>query len=185
MQGSRFFVPISIQQDSLPENSETFEVLLSSTSPEVTVNPSQDIAMVTILGDSKHNNNIMRHWGLQINLYAGILFQFSQNAYSVDEGDPVVEVCVDLISGVLNVNTPIEITTTPGTAGGNLVTTPSEFCSLILTNYSQWFQFHSWNSDCSLSFQLISWRAKVYRYSHSWWCSSGTTWELLCWSFFK
>ena len=60
MQGSRFSRTITIQQDNIPENLESFQVLLSSTSPRVSVVPTLNTATVDILGDSKHNN-IMRH----------------------------------------------------------------------------------------------------------------------------
>ena len=48
----------------------------------------------------------------------GIVFQFSQNNYDVNEGDVFADVCIDLISGVLSANTPIVITPQTGTAGG-------------------------------------------------------------------
>ena len=48
----------------------------------------------------------------------GILFAFSQNNYNVNEGDGTAEVCIDLISGVLSANIPIEITPQIGSAGG-------------------------------------------------------------------
>ena len=48
----------------------------------------------------------------------GTIFEFSQVNYNVNEGDGSAEVCIDLVSGVLSANTPIELTPQTGTAGG-------------------------------------------------------------------
>ena len=116
MQGDQFSIPITILEDGLPENLETFQVLLSSTSPSVSVLPALNTATVEILGDSKH----MNHWSYKSfnKIHAGIVFEFSQNTYNVDESDPFVEVCIDLVSGVLSVDTTIVLTPAQGTAGG-------------------------------------------------------------------
>lgn len=53
--GSQFCTPITIQQDGLPENLESFQVLLSTTSPAVFVDPALNTATVNILGDSKQS----------------------------------------------------------------------------------------------------------------------------------
>lgn len=68
MLGSQFSRTITIESDNLPENGESFQVLLSSTSTAVSIDPALETATVNILGDSKHKE-IMRHGGLKINLY--------------------------------------------------------------------------------------------------------------------
>lgn len=53
-----------------------------------------------------------------IKYFAGVIFEFSQTNYNVNEGDPFSEVCIDLVSGVLAANTPIVLTPQTGSAGG-------------------------------------------------------------------
>ena len=46
------------------------------------------------------------------------MFALSQDNYNVNEAAGTVEVCVDLISGVLSALTPIVLTPQTGTASG-------------------------------------------------------------------
>ena len=62
--------------------------------------------------------NVNLSFAIHYSSFLGIVFEFSQNNYDVNEGDEFAEVCIDLISGVLSANTPIVITPQTGTAGG-------------------------------------------------------------------
>ena len=124
---NQFCRNITILQDRAPESRENFTVLLGSASPFVVVNPIMSTATVNILGDSKlkitthHNPCIFNTVIIFTLLFSlAIIFQLSQTNYNVSEGGGFAEVCIDLISGVLSANTPIEITPQTGTAGGSL-----------------------------------------------------------------
>jgi hypothetical protein len=95
--GVEFCTPIIIQQDGLPENLETFSVLLSANSPLVSVDSALNTAQVSITGDR-------------------IIFELEQANYNVNEGDGLAEVCVVLTSGALAANTPVTLTPQTGTA---------------------------------------------------------------------
>ena len=62
---------------------------------------------------------------------SGIIFAFSQDNYDVGEGDGDAEVCIDLVSGVLAANTPVEISTQPGTASGKFNNNSCKFVTII------------------------------------------------------
>ena len=98
---TRLTVPVTIVDNMVSKDTQTFVVVVTSTDPAVVVNPPQ--ILVTI------PNNY------------SVTIGFDKPSYSVREQDGVVTLCTKLTNGILGRQVVVTMTTLSGTASGKLL----------------------------------------------------------------
>ncbi|XP_064394225.1 uncharacterized protein LOC135341566 isoform X3 [Halichondria panicea] len=97
---SRACVRVPILEDSNDEPNERFRVSIEEEDDQISIQPGDDTATVTITDDDVLD------------------LAFTQRTYDVNEGDRIVEVCVELIAGIPQERIRIDLSAQDGSARG-------------------------------------------------------------------
>ena len=96
-------VDISIANDELSEPEEVFTVVLGAVSDFVDI--GDNTAVVTIADDDGDKQT-----------QSGVRIGFGRSAYTVDEDEPILFVCIETFNGVPNTQFDVTLSTSDDTA---------------------------------------------------------------------
>ena len=108
---SRRCLTIILVVDAVAEDTESFIVVLTSANVRVIIE-TPDIT-ITITDTSSEWGSLTQLQSLISPIITGVLIGFEYEDYTVSEGDSQVVVCVELMSGTLNREAMVDLSTQP------------------------------------------------------------------------